>query len=134
MTAKNREHTQCERFLPVETLSSCSLKTHVVVAQFHVSKACCHMLKNLSIIKCFSDRLLSSVMYVLYQKGRISRKIMAGDCVSPPLSLPFPRSITCKDLVFRAHYFLLSSHTLSKAELSLLRLESQGFSGKQGIQ
>lgn len=53
----------------------------------------------------------------------------------PPhtLSLPFPRSITCKDLLLEAHYFLLSSHTLSKAMLSLLRLESLGLSRKQGI-
>lgn len=49
-----------------------------------------------------------------------------------PVSLPFPRSITCKDLVFRAHYFLLSSHTLSKAMVSLARLESWGLSGEQG--
>ena len=57
--------------------------------------------------------------------------------LKPPytLYLPLPRSITCKDLVFRAHYFLLSSHTLSKAMVGLLRLESQGlWSGKQGIQ
>lgn len=32
---------------------------------------------------------------------------------SPPP--PISRSITCKDLVFSAHYFLPSSHTLSKA-------------------
>lgn len=42
---------------------------------------------------------------------------------------PFSRSITCKDLVFRAHYFLLLSHTLSKAMLTLLRLESWGLKG-----
>lgn len=54
---------------------------------------------------------------------------------NPPrtLSLPFPRSITCTGLVFRAHYFLLSSHTLSKAMLSLLKLESHGPSEKEVI-
>lgn len=33
----------------------------------------------------------------------------------PPPSSRISRSITCKDLVFSAHYFLPSSHTLSKA-------------------
>jgi len=64
------------------------------------------------------------------------KKIMAkvGGCPPYMLSpLPFPWSITCKDLLFRAHYFLLLSHTLSKAVLSLLRLESRGLSGKKGI-
>ena len=48
------------------------------------------------------------------------------------LTLPLPTPITRKDLVFRAHYFLLLSHTLSKAMLSLLRLESRCQSGKAG--
>jgi len=41
------------------------------------------------------------------------------------------RSITCKDLTFSAHYFLLSSHTLSKALSSLLRSRS-GVWGRGG--
>lgn len=44
--------------------------------------------------------------------------------LDPSLSLHW--SITCKDLAFRAHYFLLSSHTLSKTVQCLLRPESRG--------
>lgn len=56
----------------------------------------------------------------------ISGEITAGVCRCPPTIRPpptlSPGPITCKDSVFRAHYFLLSSHTLSKARLSLLTL------------
>lgn len=33
------------------------------------------------------------------------------------------RSIPCKDLAFRAHYFLLSSHTLSKAVFGFIKAQ-----------
>lgn len=57
------------------------------------------------------------------------------------MSLPVSQSIPCKDLVLRAHYFLLSSQTLSKVTLTkLLKLINLKFikvgdmSGNQGIQ
>lgn len=94
-------------------------------------------LQNLSLSLCpvISLCTFAAFLYSVNQNGHMSREIMAGVGGCPPpytVSLPFPRSITCKDLVFRAHYFLLSSHTLSKAMVSLVRLESWGLSGKQG--
>lgn len=38
-----------------------------------------------------------------------------------PRASSFPLSITCKDLAFRAHYFLLSSHTLSKGNSEFIK-------------
>lgn len=78
------------------------------------------VLQNLSLLSCsFVSALLYDRSKMIHEMRTCSRSWL----VAIPMSLLISQSIPCKDLVLRAHYFLLSSQ--SKVTLSLLRLETR---------